>query len=132
MKLVGQEKFTIEAEGAEIGGKRLEGIYDMEVLNLAYPLKGDIPLAKDDADVVLALGGITTVKFLHIKVRFPSTYTETDATIEVIINDGGGEKTITCTSITLENTDITSIKLTNNSHDTTGSAATVFFDLGGV
>ncbi len=131
MRVLGQTKYTVEAEGSEVGGKRLEGDYGIEVLSQSQPLKTDIQLAKDDANIVVALGGITTVNFLHVKAVFADD-TVANADIELLINDGAGEITMTGTQFMLVNTDITSIKLTNNSHDTTGSAATIFIDLVGV
>jgi len=132
MKNIGKINYSMEAEGAELGDVRLQGSYSIAMTGLTMPLKTDIVLAKAGANVVVGLGGITTVKFLYIKAVFPTTYTETDATIELLINDGGGEITMTGTQFMLVDTDITSIKLTNNSHDTTGADATVFIDLGGV
>lgn len=132
MRVLGQIKYTVEAEGSEVGGKRLEGDYKIEVLSQSQPLKTDIQLAKDDANIVVALGGITTVNFLHVKAVFANDYNESDANIELLINDGAGERTMTGTEFLLVNTDLTSIKLTNNSHDTTGETATIFIDLTGV
>jgi len=131
MRVLGDLIFQMEAEGSEIGGVRAQGSYKIEKTGLEMPMKTDITLAKDGAAVVVGLGGITTVKFLHIKAVFPPTYTETDAKIEMLINDGGGEITMTGLEFMLVDTDITSIKLTNNSDDSTGSAAKIYIDLAG-
>jgi len=130
MKVDGTLKFTVEAEGSELGKKRAEGDYVVSVLGATMPLKFDVALAKDDAAVSLGLGGITTVRFLHIYAVFADG-SVANADVEFILNDGGGAQTITGTEIMVANTDITSISLTNNSHDTTGSAATIFVDIVG-
>ncbi len=131
MIVQGTLKFTADAEESEKGGKRMEGDYAPFISGLDMPLKTDVILAKDDAARVISLGGITTVNFLHIKAEFDDD-SVADANIEVIVSDGAGDRTITCNQFMLVDTDITSLKLTNNSHDTTGSAATVFIDLAGV
>lgn len=130
MKILGKLKFSMEAEGTEKGDVRSQGDYGIAKTGLTMPFKTDVILAKDDANIVIGMGGITTVKFLHIKAVFADD-TVADADIELLINDGSGEISMTGTQFMLVDTDITSIKLTNNSHDTTGSAATVFFDLAG-
>lgn len=131
MRALGTLKFAIEAEGSEKGGVRGEGDYKVEKLGMTMPLSTDVALAKDNANIVVGLGGITTVNFLHILADFVDP-TIADTTIELLINDGSGEITMTGREFLLVDTDITSIKLTNNSHDTDGSAATVFIDLAGV
>jgi len=130
MKVNGTLKFTIEAEGTELGNKRAEGDYVVSVSGATMPLKFDVSLAKDDAAVSLGLGGITTVKFLHIYAIFADG-TVANADIEFILNDGSGAQTITGTELMLANTDLISISLTNNSSDTVGSAATIFVDIVG-
>lgn len=130
MKVIGKLVFSMEAEGTEKGNVRGQGNYEVAIIGLAMPLKTDVILAKDDANIVIGLGGITTVKFLQVKAVFDDPDVA-NATIELLINDGAGERTITGTMFLLLDTDITSIKLTNNSHDTTGSDATIFIDLAG-
>ena len=130
MRVLGDLVFQMEAEGTEIGGVRAQGSYKIEKTGLDMPLKTDLTLAKDDAAVVVGLGGITTVKFLHVKAVFDDPTVATP-TIELLINDGAGEITMTGLEFMLVDTDITSIKLTNNSHDTTGSAAKIYIDLAG-
>lgn len=130
MRVIGTLKFTVEAEGAEKGGVRNQGDYDVAIDSLAMTLKTDVVLAKDDANIVVGLGGLTTVKFLQVNAIFDDPTVATP-TIELLINDGSGEISMTGLEFMLVATDITSIKLTNNSDDATGSGATVFLDLVG-
>lgn len=131
MRVIGKTIFTMEAEGDELGGVRGQGDHTIEVTGLDIPFQTDLTLAKDDAAVVVGLGGITTINYLHVKAVFVDD-TVADATIEILINDSGGEISMTGTQFELVNTDLTSLKLTNNSNDTTGSAARVFIELAGV
>lgn len=130
MRVLGSLKFGIEAEGTEKGSVRGQGNYEVAILGLTMPMQTDVRLLKDDADVVIGLGGITTIKFIHIKAVFddPSV---ANANVEFIVNDGSGDKTITGLQLMLVATDITSIKLTNNSDNSTGSDATIFIELVG-
>ncbi len=130
MRVLGKLEFVMEAEAEEQGGVRGQGIYTVEKEGMTMPLKTDIVLAKDGANIVIGLGGITTVKFLHVKAVFDDPTVATP-TVELLINDGSGEISMTGLEFMLVDTDITSAKLTNNSHDTTGSAATVFIDMAG-
>ncbi|MCK5639611.1 MAG: hypothetical protein KAJ19_02395 [Gammaproteobacteria bacterium] len=130
MRVIGTLRYTMEAEGTELGGVRGQGNHIIEITSLAIPFKTDIDLAKDDAALVIGLGGITTIKFLSIRAIFVDD-TVADADIEFLINDGGGEVGITGTALMLEDTDLTSLKLTNNSNDTTGSNARIFIELAG-
>ena len=130
MKITGKKSFSMEAEGTEKGEVRNQGEFSIALTGLTMPLKTDVRLEKDDANIVIGLGGITTVKFLHILADFDDD-TVANADVEFLVNDGGGEVGITGKSMMLEDTDLTSLKLTNNSHDSTGSDATVFIDLAG-
>ena len=130
MRAIGKITFSFEAETGEIGGKRAEGDYKINVTGMTAQMATDVALLKDAVAQVIGLGGITTVKFLHIKAIFPDT--ETAATIELLVSDGSGDKTLTGDEFVLLNTDITSIKLTNNSDDVTGTTATVLIHLAGV
>jgi len=130
MRVLGNLRFNIEAEGTEKGGKRADGDYKIEKLGLTMPLKTDVRLAKDDANVSVGFGGITTVKFLQVKAVFDDP-TKASTTIELIVNDGSGDKTLTGLHFMFVDCDFTSIKLTNNSDDSTGSDATVFIDMVG-
>ncbi len=128
---MGKNNYSIEAEGTERGHVHLHGDYEIAGTGVTMPLITDVWLLKNDAVKVIGLGGITTVNFFFIKVVFDDDTVAT-ATAELLINDGGVEISMTGTIFMLMDTDVTSIKLTNNSHDTTGSDATVFIDLGGV
>lgn len=130
MRVLGTLKFGIEAEGTEKGSVRGQGDYEVAILGLTMPLQTDVRLLKDDANVVVGLGGITTIKFLHVKAIFDDP-TVANADVEFIVNDGAGDRTLTGLQLLLVATDITSIKLTNNSDNTTGSDATIFIELVG-
>ncbi len=104
--------------------------YYVAIDSPALTLKTDVVLAKDDANIRVGLGGLTTVKFLQVNAIFDYPNVATP-TIELLINDGSGEISMTGLEFMLVATDITSIKLTNNSDDATGSGATVFLDLVG-
>jgi hypothetical protein len=130
MRAIGKITFGIEAETGEVGGKRAEGDYSFNITGMTAQMNTDVALLKDAAAQVVGLGGITTVKFLHIKAKFPDT--EVAPTIELLVSDGSGDKTLTGDEFVLLNTDITSIKLTNNSNDSSGTTATVLIHLGGV
>ena len=129
MRVLGTLNFNIEPTGDEAGNV-VNGNYQVYLASANHKNAHTITLAKNGANVVVGLGGLTTVKFIHVKAVFVDD-TVADATIELLINDGAGERTMTGTEFMLVNTDITSIKLTNNSHDTTGSDAKVFIELAG-
>lgn len=130
MRVLGKLNFSFEAVGSEVGGILKNGKYNINVASAAHHHSTTYTLAKNGANVAIAMGGISTAKFLFVKAKFDDP-TVANATIELIVSDGSGDKTLTGTSFLLENTDITSIKLTNNSHDTTGSDAKVFLDIAG-
>lgn len=130
MKVIGKLNFSMEAEGTEKGDVRSQGDYEVAITGLTMPLKTDVILAKDDANIVIGLGGITTIKFLHVKAIFDDDTVATPD-IELLINDGGGEISETGTQFMKVGTDLTSLKLTNNSNDISGSDATIFIDLAG-
>jgi len=130
MRVLGELNFNFEAVGSEAGGIIKNGRYQVYVPEADHHHSTTHTLAKDGADVSIAMGGITTANFIHVKAVFDDD-TVANATIELVVNDGGGVKTLTGTEFMLVNTDITSILLTNNSHDTTGSDAKVFIDVAG-
>lgn len=130
MRVLGKLDFSFEAVGSEVGGILKNGKYNIVVDSVDHHHSTTYQLAKDDANISIPMGGITTAKFIHVKAVFADD-TVNNADIELIVNDGGGDKTLTGTQFVLSNTDITSIKITNNSHDTTGSAAKVFLDIAG-
>ena len=130
MRVLGNLNFNFEAVGTEIGGIIKNGNYQVFVESADHHHSVSITLAKDGANVAVDIGTITNAKFIHVKAEFDDP-TVPNATIEVIVDDGGGAKTITCTQIMLVNTDIQTILLTNNSDDSTGSAAKIFLDIAG-
>jgi len=131
MRVLGKLTFNIEATGSEQGGVRKSGVYTVFKDGLTMPMSTDISLAKNAANTSVGLGGITTINFLHVKAVFDDD-TVSNANIELIVNDGGGDKTLTGNEFLFTDCDFTSVKLTNNSNDTTGSDATVFIDMAGV
>jgi len=131
MRVLGKIIFSIEADGIEQGGVRKSGDYKVSIDNLTMPLGTDVSLAKNDANISVGLGGLTTIKFLHVKAVFDDD-TVPNANIELLVNDGSGDKTLTGTEFLFVDCDFTSIKLTNNTDDSTGSKATVFIDMAGV
>ena len=131
MKVDGNTNFSITAEGTEQGGLRGQGNYAIAISGLAMHLNTDVQLLKDDANIVVGLGGIVHVKFLHVKANFPDDYEGSDDTIALIANFGAGDVIMQGKTFAFVDTDITSIKLTNNSDDATGATATVFIDMAG-
>lgn len=130
MRVLGSLKFNIEATGTEKGGVRKAGNYKVSIEDLTMPNSFDVRLLKNDTGKVLGLGGLTTVKFLHVMAVFDDD-SVSNATIELVVNDGGADQTLTGTEFMIVGCDFTSIKLTNNSDDTNGSDATVFVDMAG-
>ncbi len=128
-RVTGKLIFAIEPIQPEVG-KAVTGEYRVSLAEALHRKLDTITLLKDASSLVVGLGGITTVKFLHIKVVFDDP-TVADANIELIINDGGADQTFTGTQFMLVDTDIASIKITNNSNDSTGSDAQLFIDLAG-
>lgn len=130
MRVLGTLKFSIEATGTEKGGVRKSGDYALSISSLTMPLTTDVSLAKNALNQSVGLGGITTVKFLHVKAVFDDD-TVANADINLKYTDANGTAEVTGTEFMLIDCAITVISLTNNSNDTTGSKATVFIDLVG-